>query len=132
MIRPEGHEALDKGPFGNDALGERGMALGRRDADEGAPRALTSLSSFLIVALASHAKTVDGLGNGARRPFSRSNKEGHVSMELPAKPTFRVGDTPAFAGARAESEAVEGAKRGIHDIDLNAIRRQTAGPYTRS
>ena len=132
MIGPERDEALDKRPFGGDALGEHGVALGRRDADKGAPRPLTSLFSFLLVALANRAKGADGICNGARRPCRRCNRQRDISVQLCAKPTLRVGHAPAFAGARAESEAVEGPKRGIHDIDLNSIRRQTTGPYTRS
>ena len=75
MIRPERDEALDERPFGGDALGERGAALGRRDADERAPRPLTSLSSLLLVALANRAEGADRIGNGARRPFGRCDRQ---------------------------------------------------------
>ena len=130
MIGPERDEALDKRSFGDDALREHGVALGRRDADKGAPRPLTSLLSFLLVAHANRAKRADGICNGARRPFRRCNRQRDLSLQLRAKPTLRVGHAPAFAGASTESEAVERPKRGIHDIDLNSIRRQTTGPYT--
>ena len=50
MIRPERDEPLDERPIAHHALGQRGTALGCRNADERAPRLLPGLLPLLLCA----------------------------------------------------------------------------------
>src|SRR5262245_21457237 len=109
MIRPERHEALDERAFGHDALGERRAHLGRRDANERAPRLLARSASLWIVGLPNHPKGVNRIVDGLGRRGPRRTHDRRASLQLRAQPTAWIADPPALAGACAEPEPVEGA-----------------------
>ena len=114
MIRPERDEPLDERPIGGDALGQRGTALGGRNADERAARLLAGLPPLPVVGLSNRAKRANGIGNCVRRAFGRRAQDRRAALQLPAQPAARIADPLALAGACAEPEPIEGAKRGIH------------------
>ena len=132
MIRPERDEPFDERPIGRHALRERGAAFGRRNADERAPRLLAGLPPLLgSSACPDRAERANRIGNRTRRAFGRRAQQRRVALQLCPKPAARVADALALAGACAEPEPVEGAKRGIHEFDLDPLDDDQAPDATR-
>ena len=65
---------------------------------------------------------------GAAPPGRREH--GRAAVELRAQPRPRIVDAPAFTGARAEAEPVQGAKGRIHTYQ--AYGSCPAGVYCRA
>jgi hypothetical protein len=61
VIRPEGDEPLDEAPFTRDALGQRGVALGRSDVEKPTACVLTGL----LIRLTGRAECANRIGDGA-------------------------------------------------------------------
>src|SRR5688500_3222073 len=114
VVRPERDEALDERTFGRHAFDEGGSAFCRGDCHQAPACFLPGRAALLIVALGCVTERANGVANRFWRSFGGYLQERRVTLELGVQPAARIARSSAVAGPRAEAEAVEGTKRGIH------------------